>query len=216
VPIPGSRAAATGPYPGPGVGSAQGDHPRPPLTSPARWRSCRRRSCPTSAFAVSAAHSVGTRSMRVQPHQPRCSRIARSRSATGEDSAVAVSISSTNESSRPSGPISPRHGRRRTRSPRSRRPRATAFPPATQPDCVLRRPGSPAANRPPHALRQQRHPLNEPGRTLRQHAIPDWQRIWEALYYPSREPIILFCINAASAIKEALSATIGGSARVIP
>jgi hypothetical protein len=36
----------------------------------------------------------------------------------------------------------------------------------------------------------------------------------EALYYPSREPIILFCINAASAIKQARSAPIGGSSRV--
>ena len=43
--------------------------------------------------------SAGTRSMRVQPFQPRSCRIARSRSAAGADSTMVASSRSTNGSS---------------------------------------------------------------------------------------------------------------------
>lgn len=50
---------------------------------------------------------AGTRSMRVQPFQPRSSRIAATRSAPGADSTMVVSSRSTNRSSKPSAPTSP-------------------------------------------------------------------------------------------------------------
>ncbi len=54
------------------------------------------------APAQLSGSSTGRRSMRVQPFQPRSSRIDSSRSAIGADSAVVVSSRSTNGSSRPS------------------------------------------------------------------------------------------------------------------